>query len=35
VHRGLKSPLPLAATADGAVLVGDWTTGKIYEVAPS
>jgi glucose/arabinose dehydrogenase len=32
---GLKSPLPLAATAGGGVLVGDWTTGRIYEVAPS
>ena len=27
---GIRSPLPLATTADGAVLVGDWSTGTVY-----
>jgi glucose/arabinose dehydrogenase len=31
--RGLENPLPLLATPDGAVLVGDWGTGRIYRVA--
>jgi glucose/arabinose dehydrogenase len=30
--RGLKNPLPVLATRDGAVLVGDWTTGVIYRI---
>jgi hypothetical protein len=30
---GLRNPLPIATTADGAVLVGDWGTGRIYRVA--
>jgi len=29
---GLKNPVPLAVGADGAVLVGDWTAGAIYQV---
>ncbi len=29
---GLKSPLPLAVATDGALLVGDWTTGRIYRI---
>ena len=32
---GLKSPLPLAVAADGALLVGDWTTGRIYRITRS
>ena len=32
---GLEHPLPLIATQDGAVLVGDWGTGKIYRIASS
>jgi glucose/arabinose dehydrogenase len=31
---GLRNPLPVVATADGAVLVGDWGTGTIYRVGP-
>jgi glucose/arabinose dehydrogenase len=30
---GLKNPLPVVTSADGAVLVGDWTTGTIYRIA--
>ena len=30
---GITSPLPVATTADGAVLVGDWTSGTIYRIA--
>ncbi len=30
---GVKNPLALAATRDGAVLVGDWATGTIYRIA--
>jgi glucose/arabinose dehydrogenase len=30
---GLKNPLPVIATAGGAVLVGDWGTGRIYRIA--
>jgi glucose/arabinose dehydrogenase len=29
---GLKSPLPLIVAPDGALLVGDWTTGRIYRI---
>jgi glucose/arabinose dehydrogenase len=32
---GLKNPLPLAVAADGALLVGDWTTGRIYRITRS
>jgi glucose/arabinose dehydrogenase len=32
---GFKNPLPVLATGDGAVLVGDWTTGTIYRIARS
>ena len=32
---GLKSPLPLAVAPDGALLIGDWTTGKIYRITRS
>jgi glucose/arabinose dehydrogenase len=30
---GLRNPLPVVTTGDGAVLVGDWTTGIVYRVA--
>jgi len=30
---GLKSPLPIVAAADGAILVGDWGTGRVYRIA--
>jgi glucose/arabinose dehydrogenase len=30
---GVRNPLALATTRDGAVLVGDWGTGRIYRVA--
>jgi glucose/arabinose dehydrogenase len=30
---GLKAPVPVLATPDGAVLVGDWKTGAIYRIA--
>jgi glucose/arabinose dehydrogenase len=30
---GIANPLPVATTADGAVLVGDWSSGKIYRIA--
>jgi glucose/arabinose dehydrogenase len=30
---GLKNPLPVLATGDGALLVGDWRTGTIYRIA--
>jgi len=29
---GIENPLPIAATAAGAILVGDWSSGKIYRV---
>ena len=29
---GIRNPLALATTRDGALLVGDWGTGKIYRV---
>jgi glucose/arabinose dehydrogenase len=32
---GLKNPLPLVVAADGALLVGDWTTGRIYRITRS
>ena len=32
---GLKNPLPLAFATDGALLVGDWTTGRIYRITRS
>jgi glucose/arabinose dehydrogenase len=31
---GIRNPLALATTRDGALLVGDWGTGTIYRVAP-
>jgi len=30
---GLKNPLPLTVARDGALLVGDWSTGTIYRIA--
>jgi glucose/arabinose dehydrogenase len=30
---GFKSPLPVLATPDRALLVGDWATGRIYRIA--
>jgi glucose/arabinose dehydrogenase len=30
---GLQDPLPLATTADGSLLVGDWGRGIIYRIA--
>jgi glucose/arabinose dehydrogenase len=30
---GLRNPLPIVTTRAGAVLVGDWGTGRIYRVA--
>jgi hypothetical protein len=30
---GFENPLPLLTTAGGGLLVGDWGTGKIYEIA--
>jgi glucose/arabinose dehydrogenase len=30
---GLRNPLPIVTTPGGAVLVGDWGTGRIYRVA--
>jgi glucose/arabinose dehydrogenase/predicted small secreted protein len=30
---GVQNPLPLLATPDRALLVGDWKTGKIYRVS--
>ena len=30
---GLKNPVPLLATTTGTLLVGDWTTGTIYEIS--
>ncbi len=32
---GLKNPVPVLVAPDGAVLVGDWTTGAVYRVASS
>jgi len=29
---GIRSPLPLTTTPDGAVLVGDWSTGTVYAI---
>ena len=28
--RGFKNPLPVLTTPDAGILVGDWTTGRIY-----
>jgi glucose/arabinose dehydrogenase len=33
VITGVRNPLALATTRDGAVLVGDWGTGTIYRIA--
>jgi hypothetical protein len=30
---GIRNPLALATTSDGALLVGDWGTGRIYRIA--
>jgi glucose/arabinose dehydrogenase len=30
---GLRNPLPIVTTPAGAVLVGDWSTGRAYRVA--
>ena len=30
---GLSNPVPLITAASGSLLVGDWTTGTIYEIA--
>lgn len=35
VLTGFSNPLPLVATPDGAVLVGDWSTGVVYRIAAS
>jgi glucose/arabinose dehydrogenase len=32
---GLRNPLPVIVTPTGAVLVGDWGTGRIYRIAKS
>jgi glucose/arabinose dehydrogenase len=32
---GIEHPLPVATTAGGAVLVGDWGSGLIYRIAPA
>ena len=32
---GIQRPLPLLTTPDGALLVGDWETGKIYRITGS
>ena len=29
---GVKNPVALILTKQGSLLVGDWTTGKIYEI---
>jgi hypothetical protein len=29
---GIANPLPIATTHTGAILVGDWRTGSIYEI---
>ena len=29
---GIQSPLPIVTTTSGAILVGDWSTGRIYRV---
>jgi hypothetical protein len=29
---GIQNPLPIVATTDGAILVGDWSSGAIYRV---
>jgi glucose/arabinose dehydrogenase len=31
---GIRSPLPLIRAPDGALLVGDWATGRIYRITP-
>jgi len=30
---GIRNPVALATTTDGGLLVGDWTTGRIYAIA--
>jgi hypothetical protein len=34
-RTGFKSPEPVATGRDGALFVGDWTTGKIYRITVS
>jgi hypothetical protein len=29
---GFTNPLPILTTTSGALLVGDWGTGRIYEI---
>jgi glucose/arabinose dehydrogenase len=29
---GIANPLPVTTTADGAVLIGDWSSGRIYRI---
>jgi len=31
---GFKNPVAVASAPDGALLVGDWSTGTIYGIAP-
>jgi hypothetical protein len=33
VPRGFTNPLPVLAMKGGALLVGDWATGRIYRIA--
>ena len=30
---GMKNPLPVLATSEGAVLIGDWKTGTTYRLS--
>jgi glucose/arabinose dehydrogenase len=32
--RGVRNPLALITTPGGALLVGDWTSGRVYAIAP-
>ena len=32
---GFTNPLPIVQLADGSLLVGDWSSGTIYRIAPS
>ena len=29
---GMVNPLPVTTAADGALLVGDWSTGTVYRI---
>ena len=33
VLTGVRNPVPVQLTSDGALLVGDWATGAVYRIS--